>query len=114
MESIVKSDIFFFVTTLCVIAITVFLVMILINIFYITKNIRGILDTIQKETDDIENDIATLRTIIKENQFGLKPLLHSLKKKKEEVVNSAHVRVQKVQKAAAKITRDFKKGQLDN
>ena len=108
MESIVKSDIFFFVTTICVFIITALLVMILVNVLHITKNVREVVDKIKEETDGITNDIAAFRAILRENQFGLKPILEALKKKKGEVVKTARARVKKVKKAVVHMAEEIK------
>jgi hypothetical protein len=82
MESLAKSDIFFFITTLCVFLITALLLVILWNVLRITKSLREIITRIKDETDGIADDIATLRTDIKENNFGFKPLLSFFRGKK--------------------------------
>jgi hypothetical protein len=75
MESIVKSDFFFFITTLCVLLITAFLLVIFWNVLRMTKSLREIITRIKDETDGIADDIAMLRNDIKENNFGFKSLL---------------------------------------
>jgi F0F1-type ATP synthase membrane subunit b/b' len=108
MESIVKSDIFFFVTTICVFIITALLVMILVNVLHITKSVREILDKVKEEADGIVNDIAAFRTNLRENFFGLKPILESFKKQKNEVVKKAKARVRKVKKSVTDFAKDVK------
>jgi hypothetical protein len=108
MESIVKSDIFFFVTTICVFIVTALLIMILSNVLHITKSVMEIIDRVKGEADGMANDVAAFRAMLRENQFGLKPILESLKQKKAEVVKTARVRVRKVKKAVAKMAEDIK------
>jgi hypothetical protein len=108
MESVVKSDIFFFVTTVCVFVVTALLVMILSNVLYITKNIRAILDTVKGETDGLAGDFAAFRAMLRENQFGLKPVMESLKKKKAEVEKTASAKVRKVKKKVSEMANDIK------
>ncbi len=108
METIVKADIFFFVTAICVFVVTALLVMILSNVLHITKNIRDIFDTIQEETSGMANDIAALRAFLRENQFGLKPLLQSFEKKKNTVEKTARAQVKKAKKTVTKVVENIK------
>lgn len=108
MESIVKSDIFFFITTICVFIITALLVMILVHVLHITKNVREMVDKVKEETDGITNDIAAFRAVLRENQFGLKPILEALKNKKTEVIKTARTRAKNVKKAVISMAEDIK------
>jgi septal ring factor EnvC (AmiA/AmiB activator) len=107
MESIVKSDIFFFVTTICVFIITALIVMILSNVLHIAKSVREIVDKAKGEADGIASDIAAFRAMIRDSQFGLKPLLESLKKKKSEVEKTARAKVRKIKKKVSEMTNDI-------
>lgn len=108
MESIVKSDIFFFVTTICVFIVTALLVMILVNVLHVTKRVREILDKVKGETDGIAKDISAFRAMLRENQFGLKPILEALKKKKTETEKTVRAKVRKVKKAVVQMAEDVK------
>jgi septal ring factor EnvC (AmiA/AmiB activator) len=110
MESIVKSDIFFFVTTICVFVVTALLVMILANVLHITKSAREILDKVKGEAEGITSDIAAFRAALRENQFGLKPLMDALKKKKTETEKIVRAKARKVKKAVTEIAKDIKDG----
>lgn len=81
MESLVKSDIFFFITTLCVIAITVLVIMILCHVLHIVRIARKTVDRVHGEAEGIADDFAELRETLKKNQYGLKPILDGIKKK---------------------------------
>jgi len=84
MESIVKADIFFFVTTICVFVVTALLVMILSHVLHIVRTVRKTVDRIHGEAYGLANDFAELREEIRKNQFGLKPIFDGIKKKADE------------------------------
>jgi hypothetical protein len=83
MESIVKSDIFFFITAICVFAVTALILMILAHILHIVRRLRNSLDRIHVETDGFLEDFSAFRSSLRENQFGLKPVFDAVKKKAE-------------------------------
>ncbi|MBI2120078.1 MAG: hypothetical protein HYT94_00460 [Parcubacteria group bacterium] len=99
MESIVKSDIFFFITTVCVLVITVFVVMILLNVLRVTRSVREIAEKAKGEAEGFASDIAAFRAMLRENQFGLKPLREAFRRKK----SATEKRARKVKKAAEDI-----------
>ncbi len=81
MESLAKSDIFFFITTVCVVAVTVLVVMILFNVLRIVRKARKTIDRIQNEADGFIADVSELRDTLRKNQFGLKPIFDEIKKR---------------------------------
>ncbi|MCK9351574.1 MAG: hypothetical protein WCT49_00675 [Candidatus Paceibacterota bacterium] len=80
MDSILKSDVFFFVTTICVFIVTSLLVMILIEAWRVFKNVRKISDRITDGAMDLSKDLAAFRTMLHEHQFGFKPIIDVMKK----------------------------------
>jgi hypothetical protein len=80
MESILKSDVFFFVTTIAVFLVTAILIMILSEVLRIMQNIRLITDKFRKEADALVSDFGLLRATLHNNQFGLKPIFDGIKK----------------------------------
>lgn len=82
--------------------------MILVNVLHVTKSVREILDRVKGEADGIMNDIADFRTNLRENLFGLKPILESFKKQKNEVAKKAKSRVRKVKKSITDFAKDVK------
>lgn len=70
MDDLIKSDIFFFVTTLAIIIVTALLVTLLIYAIAIFRKVK-------KETDEIVNDVSVFRRFV-EKFFGKKE-----KKKKQ-------------------------------
>lgn len=69
---------------------------------------REILDRVKGEADGVANDVAAFRAMLRENQFGLKPIMESLKKKKTETEKTVRAKVRKVKKAVVKIAEDIK------
>jgi hypothetical protein len=80
MESILKSDVFFFVTTICVFIVTALVVMILVEVLRMAKNIRHITDRLKGEVHNLATDFAAFRVILQDNQFGFKPIFDGIKK----------------------------------
>jgi hypothetical protein len=80
MESIIKADVFFFVTTIAVFLVTAILVMILVEVWRVSKNIRAITDKFRGEADNLASDFATFRATLVHHQFGLKPIFDGIKK----------------------------------
>lgn len=81
MEALVKSDIFFFITTICIVVITVLVVMILLNVLRVTRNVREVVEKAKSEAEGFVSDIAAFRAMVRENEFGLKPIREAFRKK---------------------------------
>jgi hypothetical protein len=80
MESILKSDVFFFVTTICVFIVTALVVMILVEVLQMAKNVRHITDQLKGEVHNLTTDFAAFRVVLQDNQFGFKPIFDGIKK----------------------------------
>jgi hypothetical protein len=88
ITQIAQSNIFFFVTTVAVILLTVLWVIILIQIIKILKHIDAISKKIQEEGSSIVSDMSALRTGIKEKGksafmtlLGVVAAMNTVKKK---------------------------------
>ncbi|MCX6739072.1 MAG: hypothetical protein NT098_03395 [Candidatus Parcubacteria bacterium] len=92
MESLLKSDIFFFVTTICIFAVTVLLLMILMHVLHIVRKARKYVDCLTGEVDGFLKDFSDLRAILRENQFGFKPIFEAIKTKTEAFTAKAKPR----------------------
>lgn len=75
-----KSDVFFFVTTICVFIVTSLLIMILVEVHRVAKNIRTISDMLRGHAEDLSSDFAAFRATLHNSQFGLKPIFDGIKK----------------------------------
>jgi len=106
MESLVKSDIFFFITTICILVVTSLLLMILSHVLHIVKKVRKTIDCVHTETSGIADDFAAFREILRKNQFGFKPVFHGIKKtadsftEKPKPARAKKVKVKIVEKPA--------------
>ncbi|MBU1754814.1 hypothetical protein KKH81_00840 [Patescibacteria group bacterium] len=65
MEDILKMDIFFVVTTLAVVAVSVCVIVVLIMLFKFLRTVDRIAEEVEEEALAIRGDIAEARTVIK-------------------------------------------------
>lgn len=78
MESIARSDMFFFVTTIAVIVLTLVLVVALSYFIRIASDIKYIAKRAKQETDEIADDLKTARENLKEKGKTFATILSSL------------------------------------
>ncbi len=78
MESIAKSDMFFFVTTIAVIVVTLVLVVALAYVIRIASDIKYIAKRAKQETDEIADDLKTARETLKSKGKTIATILSSL------------------------------------
>lgn len=65
MDSILKSDIFFFITGAVVIAIGIGAVIAFFYVINILRDVKEVSKTVKNETREIAQDISTMRTSVK-------------------------------------------------
>ena len=65
MTDFLKQDIFFFITTIAVVVLTIAFAVALFYLIRILRNVDGIVDVARGETHNIVNDIAEARQGIK-------------------------------------------------
>lgn len=78
MESILTSDIFFFITSIAVIIMTLTVVVMLFYGIKIVRHIAHITQHIQDESDMIAHDIKELRSTLKKGGSGAMTALSSI------------------------------------
>lgn len=78
MESIAKSDMFFFVTTIAVIVLTLVLVIALAYVIRIASDIKYIAHRAKQETDEIADDLKSARETLKSKGKTIATILSSL------------------------------------
>lgn len=66
MQTLIHADIFFFITTIAVILVTLFIAIILFYAVKVARKVDSIAETIDKESKNVAQDIETLRTRVKE------------------------------------------------
>lgn len=74
MNTLIKSDIFFFITSIAVVVIAVLLTILIIYLIKVSKDIKYISQKAKTEADNIIQDVSTLRTNIKEQGSKVKDL----------------------------------------
>lgn len=78
MNEFLKMDVFFVVTTLAVIVLTVFATLIFIRVLRILKNIEGISLMVEEEGQKLRADIDEVRVRIREEGLRAKHLFDFL------------------------------------
>jgi hypothetical protein len=66
MQTLIHADVFFFITTIAVVLVTLVAVIVLIYIGIILKDIRELSRTIKKEGEEIIQDVHVFREEVKE------------------------------------------------
>jgi hypothetical protein len=61
MNNVLQSDVFFFISSVSVVFITILLIVALAYVISILKDIRGFLNTIRTGTDALAEDVAQVR-----------------------------------------------------
>ncbi len=74
MNDFLKQDIFFFITTLSVIFLTILFGILVVYLIKISKKVDHIADKIKNETDLLSTDLAELRNNIRSTGFKLRHL----------------------------------------
>jgi hypothetical protein len=78
MDEFLKMDIFFVVTTVAVAIMTILLALVLIRVLRILKNIEDISLMVEEEGQKLREDIAEVRTRVKEEGLRAKHFLEFL------------------------------------
>ena len=76
MNEFVKMDVFFFITTIAVVILSIFGVIILWRVSCIFKHIEHISEQISLESDSIRSDLAEVRSDIRSGKGRLKSLFN--------------------------------------
>ena len=66
MDTLIHADIFFFVTTIAVVVITIALAALIVYLVKVFRSIRKIVDAVNDETILLRRDIGDLRNEIRE------------------------------------------------
>lgn len=85
MESIIQSDIFFFITSISVIIFTVFFIIIGVHLVKIMKNFSHISEVLKDTVDDANSEIREIGEHVRESAifsfiFGKKKVKKTTKK----------------------------------
>lgn len=74
MSDFLQMDIFFFLASLGTVIFIIFMVLILVQIFFLTKALRRIIERIDTESQKISEDITSMRNFVVEKKRWLTPL----------------------------------------
>lgn len=75
MDSLIKSDIFFFVTTIVVAGLGVLVAVVLVYLVRILSDVKKLSKKVRQEGESIVEDIEGLRENIKKNTIKLSDIL---------------------------------------
>lgn len=78
METLIHADIFFFITSIAVVILTILLAVILAYAIIVFRNLKKVSEQVKRQAQNLETDIDTLRQCVKSQGLGLK-LLFKLK-----------------------------------
>ena len=66
MDVVMKSDIFFFITTICVVVLSLGGVVLLLYVINIARDIRKIVGRVRIEGEELMSDLKEARVLVKE------------------------------------------------
>ena len=76
MNSLIKSDVFFFITSIAVVVLTILLCVLIFYLIKVSKDIKYISQKAKSEADNVVKDIQNLRDGVKQQGQNLKNLLN--------------------------------------
>lgn len=74
MQDFIKQDVFFFITTVAVLTVTLLLAIFLVYVIRIARSVDKITTKVRQETDMISEELGELRRNIKKEGVRLKHL----------------------------------------
>lgn len=74
MTEIAKSDLFFFITSISVVVVSVTLIAVLIYSFLIIRKVRKLVDKVKEESEEVIDDIHEFRLKLKSQKGFLKKM----------------------------------------
>lgn len=107
METLLKADIFFFISTIAVIVLVIVFTVLLVYLILILRNIFYISNLIKKESNEVVKDISDFRSSVRVEAGKLKKDANSLSDKAriegEGILKSVHLAHKAVKKDAEKL-----------
>ncbi|MEO8637313.1 MAG: hypothetical protein ABI430_00225 [Candidatus Taylorbacteria bacterium] len=80
MDSLIHADIFFFITTIAVILLTLGLIVALVYAIRILKSVDHISTKVKEESDRVIEDLGELRSNVKDNGWKLGHIMRFFRK----------------------------------
>ena len=88
MDTLIKADVFFFITTVAIIVLSLLLAVLIIYIIKISKDIKYISNKAKNEADLIAEDLSDLRENVKEKGVKLKYLISFFNNLRKKIIKS--------------------------
>ncbi len=80
MDSLIHADIFFFVTTICVVILMILAIIAWVYIIKILANIKKLSDKARVEGEFIIEEVGELREKMHEQTFGMRALFRFIRR----------------------------------
>lgn len=78
MEGVLKSDIFFFVTTICIVLVTLFVIFLIIHALSILADVKQLSKKFKEEGQEFINDAKEMRIALREKGNSLLGLVSAI------------------------------------
>jgi len=75
MESFIHADIFFFITSIVVVLLSIFLAILFVYGIRILRDVRHISKRVREESDRIIEDVETIRTNVKQDGLHMTTII---------------------------------------
>lgn len=67
MNEILKANVFFFVTTVAIIVLSILIAVALVYVIHVVRNVSKISDKVREKSEDLAGDVDKLRAQVKEH-----------------------------------------------
>lgn len=85
MTDILQANIFFFIASLGTVIFIVLLSVVLFQVIVILKKVRVVIERVERESQNLSNDIAAARAFVAEKSLMMSPILALLGFRKSTV-----------------------------
>lgn len=75
METLLQADIFFFITAVATVVLSILVGIAVVYLIRILRNVRDISDTAKREADALASDVEELRSNLKKNSGSFSSIL---------------------------------------
>jgi uncharacterized protein YoxC len=79
MDTLIHADIFFFISTIALVIISIGIVISLVYVIRILRNVSEVSDKVKEESTEILSDVKELRGTIKKEGFKMKHAVKFMK-----------------------------------
>ncbi len=71
MSEVLQANVFFVITSIAVVALTIFVCVALYYLIRILRNVRDVTDRLKRGTEQIAEDVMSMRSFVHEGVIGL-------------------------------------------